>query len=84
MNGYHSDECTLLVCFAGIEMFDFGHYNDSKFAGLEIHIPNAYCNSMLQVGHTLKAASCIECSSNLLHPPVYVLPLHTHAGAVLP
>ena len=33
----------------GIETFDFGHYNDTKFAGLEIHIPNAYCNSMLQV-----------------------------------
>ena len=35
--------------FSGIETFDFGHYNDTKFAGLEIHIPNAYCNSMLQV-----------------------------------
>ncbi|XP_064403711.1 PAN2-PAN3 deadenylation complex catalytic subunit PAN2-like isoform X2 [Halichondria panicea] len=33
----------------GIEMFDFKHYNRTNFAGLEIHIPNAYCNSMLQV-----------------------------------
>ncbi len=33
----------------GIEVFDFAHYNTTKFAGLEIHIPNAYCNSMLQV-----------------------------------
>lgn len=38
-----------ISCMAGIETFDFGHYNDTKFAGLEIHIPNAYCNSMLQV-----------------------------------
>ncbi len=34
---------------AGIEKFDFRHYNETKFAGLEIHIPNAYCNSMIQV-----------------------------------
>jgi PAB-dependent poly(A)-specific ribonuclease subunit 2 len=34
----------------GIETFDFAHYNDTRFAGLEIHIPNAYCNSMLQQG----------------------------------
>jgi PAB-dependent poly(A)-specific ribonuclease subunit 2 len=37
----------------GIETFDFAHYNDTKFAGLEIHIPNAYCNSMLQVSNSL-------------------------------
>ena len=33
----------------GIEGFDFQHYNKASFAGLEIHIPNAYCNAMLQV-----------------------------------
>ena len=38
-----------LFVFSGIETFDFSHYNGTKFAGLEIHIPNAYCNSMLQV-----------------------------------
>lgn len=36
----------------GLEDFDFRHYNKTHYAGLEIHIPNVYCNSMLQVGMT--------------------------------
>jgi len=35
--------------YLGIEDFDFARYNRTNFCGLEIHIPNAYCNSMLQV-----------------------------------
>eukprot|EP00794_Sanderia_malayensis_P005348 gene5348-6019_t len=38
----------------GVEKFDFKHYNRTHFAGLEIHIPNAYCNSMLQVLYLLE------------------------------
>lgn len=34
----------------GLEDFDFKHYNKTLFAGLEPHIPNAYCNCMIQVG----------------------------------
>uniref|UniRef100_A0A672YGD5 Poly(A) specific ribonuclease subunit PAN2 n=1 Tax=Sphaeramia orbicularis TaxID=375764 RepID=A0A672YGD5_9TELE len=33
----------------GLEDFDFKHYNRTLFAGLEPHIPNAYCNCMIQV-----------------------------------
>ena len=57
-----------ISCTAGIETFDFGHYNDTKFAGLEIHIPNAYCNSMLQVSasfpsHVLPNLLLLLCGS---------------------
>ncbi|KAG7281117.1 hypothetical protein CRUP_027654, partial [Coryphaenoides rupestris] len=33
----------------GLEDFDFKHYNRTLFAGLEPHIPNAYCNCMIQL-----------------------------------
>ena len=45
--------CDCIIVPSGIETFDFAHYNDTNFAGLEIHIPNAYCNSMLQVSDPL-------------------------------
>ncbi|ORX88696.1 cysteine proteinase [Basidiobolus meristosporus CBS 931.73] len=33
----------------GVEDFDFGYYNKTHFSGLETHITNSYCNSLLQV-----------------------------------
>ena len=51
----------------GVEDFDFQHYNRTNFCGLEIHIPNAYCNAMLQVFYFLapmrqlaQASRCCE------------------------
>ncbi|KAH6566063.1 hypothetical protein BASA50_010163 [Batrachochytrium salamandrivorans] len=32
----------------GVEDFDFGFYNSTKYGGLETHIQNSYCNSLLQ------------------------------------
>ena len=33
----------------GVEDFDFGFYNKTKFTGLETHLAFSYCNPMLQV-----------------------------------
>ncbi|KAG0174836.1 poly(A)-specific ribonuclease [Apophysomyces sp. BC1015] len=33
----------------GVDDFDFGYYNQTKFGGLETHIRNSYCNSLLQL-----------------------------------
>ncbi|XP_040281532.1 PAN2-PAN3 deadenylation complex catalytic subunit PAN2 isoform X2 [Bufo bufo] len=43
----------------GLEDFDFKHYNKTLFAGLEPHIPNAYCNSMIQVLYLLEPVRCL-------------------------
>jgi PAB-dependent poly(A)-specific ribonuclease subunit 2 len=63
----------------GVEEFDFKHYNSTKFAGLEIHIPNAYCNSMIQtlffvmplrsslLQHCCAREFCLSCELNFLY-----------------
>ncbi|KAI7871039.1 ubiquitin carboxyl-terminal hydrolase-domain-containing protein [Spinellus fusiger] len=33
----------------GVDDFDFGYYNQTVYSGLETHIRNSYCNSLLQV-----------------------------------
>ncbi|KAK4100548.1 hypothetical protein N658DRAFT_497289 [Parathielavia hyrcaniae] len=35
----------------GVDDFDFGYYNKTRYAGLENHIPNSYANSLLQLMH---------------------------------
>ncbi|XP_018416297.1 PREDICTED: PAB-dependent poly(A)-specific ribonuclease subunit PAN2 isoform X1 [Nanorana parkeri] len=43
----------------GLEDFDFKHYNKTLFAGLEPHIPNAYCNCMIQVMYLMEPVRCL-------------------------
>ncbi|EIE87541.1 hypothetical protein RO3G_12252 [Rhizopus delemar RA 99-880] len=33
----------------GVDDFDFGYYNSTRYGGLETHIRNSYCNSFLQM-----------------------------------
>lgn len=35
----------------GVDDFDFGYYNKTKYSGLETHIANSYANSLLQIMH---------------------------------
>ncbi|KAG6034725.1 poly(A)-specific ribonuclease [Claviceps citrina] len=35
----------------GVDDFDFGYYNKTRYSGLETHISNSYANSLLQIMH---------------------------------
>ncbi|KAF5670593.1 pab-dependent poly(A)-specific ribonuclease subunit PAN2 [Fusarium heterosporum] len=35
----------------GVDDFDFGYYNRTRYSGLETHISNSYANSLLQIMH---------------------------------
>ncbi|KAI7761581.1 hypothetical protein ACKAV7_009003 [Fusarium commune] len=35
----------------GVDDFDFGFYNNTRYSGLETHISNSYANSLLQIMH---------------------------------
>ncbi|KAK7414478.1 poly(A)-specific ribonuclease [Neonectria punicea] len=35
----------------GVDDFDFGFYNTTRYSGLETHISNSYANSLLQIMH---------------------------------
>lgn len=53
-----SPQVTIKYSKLGLEDFDFKHYNKTLFAGLEPHIPNAYCNCMIQVGDARPCPGC--------------------------
>eukprot|EP00123_Amoebidium_parasiticum_P015853 comp23175_c1_seq1/m.37544 comp23175_c1_seq1/g.37544 ORF comp23175_c1_seq1/g.37544 comp23175_c1_seq1/m.37544 type:complete len:1228 (-) comp23175_c1_seq1:377-4060(-) len=62
----------------GLEDFDFAKYNKTKFGSLEPHVPNAYCNAVLQVlyflapfrahvlSHLCEKEFCLSCELGFL------------------
>lgn len=68
-------QVTIKYSKLGLEDFDFKHYNRTLFAGLEPHIPNAYCNCMIQVRRSnvsVQARLSVEIILKLLMPGCYV------------
>ena len=62
----------------GTDDFDFDRYNRTGFCGLEASLPNAYCNSMLQIlyfserlhvfilNHTCSRENCVVCELSFI------------------
>eukprot|EP00124_Ichthyophonus_hoferi_P000743 Ihof_evm3s30 gene=Ihof_evmTU3s30 len=62
----------------GLEDFDFAKYNRTQFGSLEPHVPNAYCNAVLQalhflgpfrdyiLGHVCEVEFCLSCELSFL------------------
>ncbi|KAG0150617.1 hypothetical protein CROQUDRAFT_38040 [Cronartium quercuum f. sp. fusiforme G11] len=59
----------------GIEDFDFGFYNSTKYSGLETHIVNSYTNALLQVLYHTPAVKSLAQSHITLNciPPSCLL-----------
>ncbi|GAA96870.1 uncharacterized protein L969DRAFT_87898 [Mixia osmundae IAM 14324] len=53
----------------GVEDFDFGFYNKTRYSGLETHIVNSYTNSFLQVLRFIKPLAALALAHILVSCP---------------
>lgn len=43
----------------GMDDFDYDQYNRTSFSGLDMSLPNSYCNPMLQVCFHHRMIECV-------------------------